>query len=185
MRKLVYLLVITVIFAACTSEEGYVVTGTIEGGAEGDIDYLSFVEKGNFANIDSSVIKNGVFTFKGRQDTAVNRYVRSKEKVGNTNRKLYGDFFLENGEINIVITPTGSTVSGTPNNDAYQAIRNEMYELQKNLANVPKKEQMKEFDKIFTGVMKNAATRYISMPVGIHFLTSTAFYGNGRAGRTP
>ena len=92
MRKLVYLLVITVIFAACTSEEGYVVTGTIEGGAEGDIVYLSFVEKGNFANIDSSVIKNGVFTFKGRQDTAVNRYVRSKEKVGNTNRKLYGDF---------------------------------------------------------------------------------------------
>ena len=170
MRKLVYLLVITVICAACTSEEGYVVPGTIEGGAEGDIVYLSFVEKGNFANIDSSVIKNGVFTFKGRQDTAVNRYVRSKEKVGNTNRKLYGDFFLENGEINIVITPTGSTVSGTPNNDAYQAIRNEMYELQKNLANVPKKEQMKEFDKIFTGVMKNAATRYISMPVGIHFL---------------
>ena len=67
MRKLVYLLVITVIFAACTSEEGYVVTGTIEGGAEGDIVYLSFVEKGNFANIDSSVIKNGVFTFKGRR----------------------------------------------------------------------------------------------------------------------
>ena len=53
MRKLVYLLVITVIFAACTSEEGYVVTGTIEGGAEGDIVYLSFVEQGNFANIDS------------------------------------------------------------------------------------------------------------------------------------
>ena len=43
MRKLVYLLVITVIFAACTSEEGYVVTGTIEGGAEGEKKGISLI----------------------------------------------------------------------------------------------------------------------------------------------
>ncbi len=176
MRKLIYLFVVVTLFIACTNSNGYVVTGTIEGAVEGDVIYLSSEEKGDFVNLDSTVIKNGEFVFKGRQDTVVNRYVRTKKRVGDSKRKLFADFFLENGKINLTLTSMGSTVSGTPNNDIYQAIRDEVNDLQKNLANLPKEEQIKEFDKVFIGVMKNAATRYIKMPVGVHFLKQVQYF---------
>ena len=64
MKKLIYLLVITIIFAACASKKDYIVTGSIEGGVEGGIVYLSFVEKGSFVNIDSSDQKRGIY-FQG------------------------------------------------------------------------------------------------------------------------
>lgn len=51
MKKLIYLLVITIIFAACASKKDYIVTGSIEGGVEGGIVYLSFDRKGSFVNI--------------------------------------------------------------------------------------------------------------------------------------
>ena len=33
------------------------------------------------------------------------------------------DFFLENGKINVALTKDNDAVTGTPNNDAYQEIR--------------------------------------------------------------
>lgn len=169
MKKHFYLWSMAVLMAAC-GNMGYKITGTIENAAEGDTVYLSCVRNGGFLNLDSTVIKNGTFTFEGRQDTAVNRYIRTKNKVGDTNRKLYTDFFLENGHIRVDITQMGGTTSGTPNNDAYQAARNDMYNRQQELQKLPKEEQMKAFNDAFTGVMKDAAAKYIHMPVGIHFL---------------
>lgn len=169
MKNIFNLLIVIALCTSCTAD-GYRIKGSVEGALEGDVIYLSTVEGGTFVNLDSTTIQNGVFTFEGKQDKAVNRYIRTKNKVGNTNRRLYTDFFLENGEIQVSITAMGGETSGTPNNDAYQASRNEMYELQQKLASLPKEEQMKEFDKVFTGVMKRAATKYIKMPVGIHFL---------------
>jgi len=169
MKKLIFICCALAILASC-GENGYVITGSVEGASEGDTIYLSSVENGGFVNLDSAVIKNGRFRFEGKQDVTVNRYIRSKGKVGNTNRRLYTDFFLENGKIQVDITAMGGTTSGTPNNDAYQASRNEMYRRQQELEKLPKEEQMKAFDEMFTGVMKETATRYINMPVGIHFL---------------
>ena len=169
MNRFFNLLIAITLCTACKNE-GYRITGSVEGALEGDVIYLSTVEGGTFVNLDSTTIQNGTFLFEGKQDKAVNRYIRTKNKVGDTNRRLYTDFFLENGDIQISITPMGGKTSGTPNNDAYQASRNEMYELQQKLAELPKEEQMKEFDKVFTGVMKRAATKYSTMPVGIHFL---------------
>ena len=169
MKKQFYLWGIVAFLTAC-GNTGYKVTGTVEGAAEGDTIYLSCVGNGNFVNLDSTVIRNGKFTFEGRQDTAVNRYIRTKNKVGDTNRRLYTDFFLENGKIQVDITQMGGTTSGTPNNDAYQAARNDMYNRQQELQKLSKEEQMKAFNDAFTGVMKGAAAKYIHMPVGVHFL---------------
>lgn len=169
MKNIFKLLTVAAFCTSCTTD-GYRITGSVEGALERDVIYLSTVEGGAFVNVDSTTIQNGIFTFKGKQDKAVNRYIRTKNKVGDTNRRLYTDFFLENGHIKISITPMGGETSGTPNNDAYQATRNEMYEMQQKLATLPKEEQMKEFDNVFTGVMKRAAANYIKMPVGVHFL---------------
>lgn len=175
MKKHFYLWSMAVLMTAC-GNMGYKITGTIENAAEGDTVYLSCVKNGGFFNLDSTVIKNGVFIFEGRQDTAVNRYIRTKNKVGDTNRKLYTDFFLENGNIRVDITSMGGTTAGTPNNDAYQAARNEMYARQQELAKLPKEEQMKAFDAAFTGVMKEAAVKNIHMPVGVHFLKESRHF---------
>lgn len=177
MKNIFNLLIVIALCTSCTAD-GYRIKGAVEGALEGDVIYLSTVEDGTFVNLDSTTIQNGVFTFEGKQDKAVNRYIRTKNKVGNTNRRLYTDFFLENGEIQVSITAMGGETSGTPNNDAYQASRNEMYELQQKLASLPKEEQMKEFDKVFTGVMKRAATKYIKMPVGVHFLKEAYHFMN-------
>lgn len=81
MKKFTYLLAVAAVFTACNSgNNGYTVTGTVEGAADGDTVYLETVEGRQFVKLDSAVIKGGTFTFKGTQDTAVNRYILTKPK---------------------------------------------------------------------------------------------------------
>ncbi len=71
MKKFTYLLAVAAVFTACNSgNNGYTVTGTVEGAADGDTVYLETVEGRQFVKLDSAVIKDGTFTFKGTQDTA-------------------------------------------------------------------------------------------------------------------
>lgn len=70
MKKFTYLLAVAAVFTACNSgNNGYTVTGTVEGAADGDTVYLETVEGRQFVKLDSAVIKDGTFTFKGTQDT--------------------------------------------------------------------------------------------------------------------
>lgn len=130
MKKFIYLLAVAAIVAACSGNKGYVVTGTVEGGADGDTVFLQKVDGRNLVKVDSAVITKGIFTFKGVQDTAVNRYVtyRPAGKEG-----ILMDFFLENGNININLTRDNDSATGTPNNDAYQEIRAQLNDLNKQM----------------------------------------------------
>ena len=66
MKKFTYLLAVAAVFTACNSgNNGYTVTGTVEGAADGDTVYLETVEGRQFVKLDSAVIKDGTFTFKG------------------------------------------------------------------------------------------------------------------------
>ena len=120
MKKLTYLLAAAAVFAACNSgNKGYTVTGTVEGAADGDTVYLQTAEGRQLVKLDSAVITNGTFTFKGTQDSAVNRYITCQPsgKEG-----VLMDFFLENGAINIKLTSgEGDSATGTANYDAYRA----------------------------------------------------------------
>ena len=120
MKKFIYLLAVAAIVAACSGNKGYVVTGTVEGAADGDTVYLETVEGRQFVKLDSAVIKDGTFTFKGTQDTAVNRYISYKAE-GKDGAAI--DFFLENGKIKINLSQENNSATGTANNDAYQEIR--------------------------------------------------------------
>lgn len=114
MKKFTYLLAVAAVFTACNSgNNGYTVTGTVEGAADGDTVYLETVEGRQFVKLDSAVIKGGTFTFKGTQDTAVNRYISYKAE-GKDGAAI--DFFLENGKIIINLSQENNSATGTANN---------------------------------------------------------------------
>ena len=134
MKKLTYLLAAAAVFAACNSgNNGYTVTGTIEGAADGDTVYLQTVEGRQLVKLDSAIIANRTFTFKGTQDTAANRYI-TYNPAGTEGMIM--DFFLENGKINIKLNEKSSSATGTANNDIYQAIRIQLNELDSQMENI-------------------------------------------------
>ena len=103
MKKLTYLVIATAALGmvACTGNKaGYVITGTVEGAADGDTVYLQEATGRNLTKLDTAVISKGTFTFEGTQDSAVNRYVTCEVN----GEPLMIDFFLENGKINIALT---------------------------------------------------------------------------------
>ena len=134
MKKLTYLLAAAAVFAACNSgNQGYTVTGTIEGATDGDTVFLQTVEGRQLVKLDSAVITNGTFTFKGTQDTAANRYLTYSPAGA---EGMIMDFFLENGKINIKLNGKSSSATGTANNDIYQAIRTQLNELDSQMENI-------------------------------------------------
>ena len=134
MKKFTYLLAVAAVFTACNSgNNGNTVTGTVEGAADGDTVYLETVEGRQFVKLDSAVIKDGTFTFKGTQDTAVNRYISYKAE-GKDGAAI--DFFLENGKIKINLSQENNSATGTANNDAYQEIRAQINGLNKQMMSI-------------------------------------------------
>lgn len=125
MKKLTYLAVAAVALgvASCNNNKpGYVITGTVEGAADGDTVFIQERVNRQFNKLDTAIIANGTFTFEGAQDSVVNRYITySKDGDG-----VYVDFFLENGKIKVNLSKDDKSATGTPNNDAYQEIRNKI-----------------------------------------------------------
>ena len=137
MKKLIYLFAAgTMVLAACSNEPAYKISGTIENVADGEYVYLSEAKGRELVKLDSAVVTAGAFEFNGRQDEVVNRYITYTPKEGRGPRV---DFFLENGNITVVMGENAS-VTGTPNNDIYQAYKNEQ--------NVARKEMMTLYEQL-------------------------------------
>ena len=182
MKKLTYLFVAAAALGmvACGGNKpGYVITGTVEGAADGDTVFLQEVVGRQLSKLDTAIIKNGTFTFEGVQDSAVNRYVTS----GTGNEAMLMDFFLENGKINIALTKNNDSATGTANNDAYQEIRNKINALNQKAQPIYEsmgnadmtEEQRAENMKALEGlqnelgeVYKEGIEKNITNPVGIH-----------------
>lgn len=118
MKKVVYLLVIILVMASCSSEPHYVLTGKIAG-SDSITFYLQKREAGKTVNIDSAVSKKGTFVMKGGKV----EYPQLIQLVaGNTRKRT--SFYLENSEISV----TGSldslykaTITGSKTQDEYQS----------------------------------------------------------------
>lgn len=189
MKKSIYLLAAAAIFAACNENKGYIVTGTVEGAADGDTVYMAAVEGRRLVNMDSTVIQNGTFTFKGVQDSAVNRYItyKAEGKEG-----LNINFFLENGKINVNVSAgTNDSATGTVNNDAYQGIRvqlseinGKMGEIYKSMADTTltdeqreaKGQELNSLDEKRMTVIKNGIAKNITNLAGITLLKQNYYY---------
>ena len=114
MKKLLLIAVAAILLVACGNKNAYTVTGTIEGGANGDIVYL---QKSQMSDaFDSAKIEDGKFVFKGVQKTPEIIYVSAPTK------KLLLNFVLESGNINLTVTKSDDRDlrTGTENNDKLQ-----------------------------------------------------------------
>ena len=190
MKKFTYLLAVAAVFTACNSgNNGYTVTGTVEGAADGDTVYLETVDGRQFVKLDSAVIKDGTFTFKGTQDTAVNRYISYKAE-GKDGAAI--DFFLENGKIKINLSQENNSATGTANNDAYQEIRAQINGLNKQMMSIyesmsdttltdeqreAKGKEMENLENSMISAIKAGINKNITNPVGI-MLFKQSFYEN-------
>ena len=187
MKKIIYLFAAgTMALAACSNEPAYKISGTAQGIADGETIYLQEAKGRELIKLDSAVVANGAFTFEGRQDAAVNRYITYIPAEG---KRIMTDFFLENGNINVVLGEE-STIAGTPNNDIYQnykdeqnAARKEMralYEKSKaeDLTEEQKAElekQMETLDNQSMEFIYNFIDANITNPVGIHLWPSNQY----------
>ena len=191
MKKLTYLVIATAALGmvACTGNKaGYVITGTVEGAADGDTVYLQEATGRNLTKLDTAVISKGTFTFEGTQDSTVNRYVTCEVN----GEPLMIDFFLENGKINIALTKDNDSATGTSNNDAYQAIRTQINDISQkmnaiyeamgdsSLSDEQKEAKQKEgarLEEEYDKVIKEGVQKNITNPVGV-FLFKQTFYNN-------
>lgn len=190
MKKLTYLVVAAAAIGmiACTGgkKAGYVVTGTVEGAVDGDTVFLQEVVGRQLNKLDTAIIANGTFTFEGVQDSTVNRYITCK--VGDNGLSM--DFFLENGAIAIALTKDNDSATGTPNNDAYQEIRNKINALNvkatafyesmgdSTLSEEQKEAKVKEFNKLeeeMNAIQAEGIKKNITNPVGVQ-LFKQSFY---------
>ena len=129
MKKSTYLLLATgaALLAACGGNQGYTVTGTVEGAQDGETVYLQKPEGRTLVKLDSAIVRDGRFTLEGVQDTAIVCYLTYQGAKPEEGRGM--DFFLENGEINVELGVNSHVAKGTPNNDAYQVVRQQLDDL--------------------------------------------------------
>ena len=189
MKKFTYLLATAALLAACSGNQGYTVTGTVEGAADGDTVYLKKVEGRQLVDLESAVIKGGKFTFKGTQDTVANRYLTYNAQG---KEPLMMDFFLENGQITVSLTRSNDSAVGTPNNDAYQAVRTQLNGLNAQMMDIfntmtndttltdeqraDKREEIEDLQEKSIDVMKDAVKQNITNAVGVHLLKQNYYY---------
>ena len=187
MKKVVYLFAAgTIALAACSNDPAYKISGTIENVADGEYVFLQEAKGRELIKLDSAVVTNGVFEFNGRQDAAVNRYITYTPAEGRGPRV---DFFLENGNIAVVMGENAS-VTGTPNNDIYQAYKSESMALNKEMRSLWEQtkaegvteEQKAEIEKQYEELSNkldaltfNTIDANITNPVGIHLWPGNSY----------
>lgn len=187
MKKIVYLFAVGAMsLAACSNDPAYKISGTIENVADGEYVYLSEAKGRELVKLDSAVVTTGAFTFNGRQDAPVNRYITYTPKEG---KRMMTDFFLENGNI-IVALGEENKVTGTPNNDIYQTYKNEQNVARKEMRALYEQlraegisdEQKAEIEAKATE-LENKSSEYIynfidaniANPVGIHLWPGNSY----------
>lgn len=173
--------------AACQKQAGYTIQGTVEGVADGDTVYLQNFENNNLVKIDSAIVKNGTFEFKGQADSIVkSSYVTYMKN----DKRMLTLLFVENGNIKVALNEKDSQVSGTPCNDTYQNFMTSYKSIGEELKAIYTKAQQdstltaEQRDSLMTlldekqeqGMDKvyQTISDCIETPVGVHLLVSFA-----------
>lgn len=117
-KKLLLAVVAAVVMASCGSKSAYRINGTIEGLEDGTMLTLGTIEYNSLVALDSVVLKNGKFTFKGETDTAQIAVI-TFDMEGNVGGC---ELYLEKGKIDVFVSIENGyqQVGGAPNNDAFQ-----------------------------------------------------------------
>lgn len=105
-----------------SGKSGYTVTGTVKGAQDGDTVVLAEMQYLYLIPIDTTIIKNGIFTFKGDQKDVTDRcigYLKNGEIKG------CNGFILENANITVNIEEGIQGGHGTPNNELWNQFNEE------------------------------------------------------------
>jgi len=118
MKRILFIALATVLLASCGGKDSYRIKGEIRGVEDGTTMILGILEYDGLTSLDSTVIKGGKFSFKGKTDTAQVAVVTFD--MGETMRGC--QFYLERGNTEILIDAENGNqyLAGTPNNDAFQ-----------------------------------------------------------------
>jgi peroxiredoxin len=123
MKKLYTIIPVILLFFACDSTPSYKITGQISSGSvDGKTvyleDYLWYMHLADQKVLDSTIVKNGKFKFKGKTDSA---YIA----ILNIDNRPAMIFIVENGDIqlNIPENINESLASGTKLNDSFNSYR--------------------------------------------------------------
>ena len=104
--------------AACQEKGGYTINGTIAGAKDGEYVYMRYYDGREAFTLDSAIVKNGKFEFKGMPDSV---FAPKFIIYGNEDQNINATVFVEDGTINVDMAEGNSKVSGTPSNDAFAA----------------------------------------------------------------
>lgn len=116
------------VLTAMAQTPSFRVTGTAEGAADGDTVKMYYYKDWSVVPVAETVVKDGRFTFEGRQDTAVFRSLSCKTAAGGS---CSSEIILENGDIKVRLLsdPALIEVGGTPSNDSWCEYHNEIERL--------------------------------------------------------
>lgn len=116
------------VLTAMAQTPSFRVTGTAEGAADGDTVKMYYYKGWSVVPVAETVVKDGRFTFEGRQDTAVFRSLSCKTAAGGS---CSSEIILENGDIKVrlLADPALIEVGGTPSNDSWCEYHNEIERL--------------------------------------------------------
>lgn len=137
MKKIITTIALTAMLVSCNKEtkNGYQITGTANGMENGKKVFIQTMdEKNSPTSIDTAVVTNGKFEFKGELEDVDLAFIKF-----DMDRSL--PFFLENGKINVVYDKDSvfkSNVTGTHNNDLLTEYNRKSNEIGKKLAQFQK-----------------------------------------------
>lgn len=122
MKKILFFLVAASVLISCKDNKSYTIEGTVANPEfEGKNVYVQEMTDSAMVNVDSTVVKNGAFSFEGKTDSAVLRFVTLDENVkSETPSRVV--VLVEAGKI-VVKFDSLATVSGTAANDSYNTFR--------------------------------------------------------------
>lgn len=104
------------------AQKTWKIVGTTRDIPQSTTIYFNRAVDGDLSAIDSVKLKNGHFEFKGTTAQPEVRYISFT-----LGKKVHwAEMFVEEGTINATLSPEGSTVRGTQNNDIYQDIKDEV-----------------------------------------------------------
>ena len=168
-----------VILVSCAPSH-YKLTGSVWGFDEGDT--VCLYKVGNIIPLGSSVVKDGKFTFQGKQDSTILASLRTM--INGKPKKMTLPFFLENGNLIAKGDSMDWSLTGSIHNDIYQKYQNERKEYilewadlsPFTMTNEQRKtynERIKEIDSIMSSINRRYFEANLDNPVGLKLFPTT------------
>ncbi len=141
MRKIVLTLAAAAMSFSLSAQSAFVLNGSIDEKFEGKMLYLT--PHAQRIHLDSTIVKNGTFTFKGNID--IPQFVTFEYQGDKKWLESFGTVFLEEG----TITFKDGKATGTPVNEKWNAYQEEIRPY-----NLEKRKYQTEYQKIAADYMK-------------------------------